>query len=57
MAKNNLAAQWWKTREATPGKEIEAITRQMLDFSPRLKKLAGVPCQVYVRIAANDANR
>ncbi|XPE70210.1 YjeJ family protein [Shigella boydii] len=45
MAKNNLAAQWWKTREATPGKEIEAITRQMLDFSPRLKKLAGVPCR------------
>lgn len=26
-----------KTREATPGKEIEAITRRMLDFSPRLK--------------------
>lgn len=45
-----------KTREATPGKEIEAITRRMLDFSPRLKKLAGVPCQVYVRtVAANNA--
>lgn len=41
-----------KTREATPGKEIEAITRRMLDFSPRLKKLAGVPCQVYVRTEA-----
>ena len=27
-----------KTREATPGKEVEAITRRMLDFSPRLKK-------------------
>ena len=26
-----------KTREATPGKEIEAITRRMLDFSQRLK--------------------
>lgn len=26
-----------KTREATPGKEVEAITRRMLDFSPRLK--------------------
>ncbi|TJG47079.1 YjeJ family protein [Escherichia coli] len=45
-----------KTREATPGKEIEAITRRMLDFSQRLKKLAGVPCQVYVRtVAANNA--
>lgn len=56
VAKNNLAAQWMKTREATPGKEIEAITRRMLDFSPRLKKLAGVPCQVYVRtVAANNA--
>ncbi|MCX3217339.1 YjeJ family protein [Escherichia coli] len=45
-----------KTREATPGKEIEAITRRMLDFSPRLKKLAGVLCQVYVRtVAANNA--
>ncbi|EQR43724.1 hypothetical protein G786_04489 [Escherichia coli HVH 126 (4-6034225)] len=45
-----------KTREATPGKEVEAITRRMLDFSPRLKKLAGVPCQVYVRtVAANNA--
>ncbi|EOP7828147.1 YjeJ family protein [Escherichia coli] len=45
-----------KTREATPGKEIEAITRRMLDFSPRLKKLVGVPCQVYVRtVAANNA--
>ncbi|WP_089079209.1 YjeJ family protein [Escherichia coli] len=41
---------------ALPGKEIEAITRRMLDFSPRLKKLAGVPCQVYVRtVAANNA--
>ena len=45
-----------KTREATAGKEIEAITRRMLDFSPRLKKLAGVPSQVYVRtVAANNA--
>ncbi|EFH9201271.1 YjeJ family protein, partial [Escherichia coli] len=45
-----------KTREATPGKEVEAITRRMLDFSPRLKKLVGVPCQVYVRtVAANNA--
>lgn len=45
-----------KTREATAGKEVEAITRRMLDFSPRLKKLAGVPCQVYVRtVAANNA--
>ena len=37
-------------------KEVEAITRRMLDFSPRLKKLAGMPCQVYVRtVAANNA--
>lgn len=45
-----------KTREAKAGQQIEAITRRMIDFSPRLKKLTGVPCQVYVRtVAANNA--
>ena len=35
-------------------KEAEAITRRLLDFSPRLKKLAGVPCQVFVRTLTGD---
>ena len=30
-----------KTREATPGKEIEAITRRMLDFEPTTEKTRG----------------
>ncbi|XPE65187.1 YjeJ family protein [Shigella flexneri] len=35
---------------------MEAITRRNADFSPRLKKLVGVPCQVYVRtVATNNA--
>ena len=38
-----------KTRAPSGSKEAEAITRRLLDFSPRLKKLAGVSCQVFVR--------
>ncbi len=36
--------------------EMTCLFAPSLDFSPRLKKLAGVPCQVYVRtVAANNA--
>ncbi|HAU5613081.1 TPA: hypothetical protein JD327_003371 [Citrobacter freundii] len=43
-----------KTRAASGSKEAEAITRRLLDFSPRLKKLAGVPCQVFIRTLTGD---
>lgn len=43
-----------KTRVLSGSKEAEAITRRLLDFSPRLKKLAGVPCQVFVRTLTGD---
>jgi len=43
-----------KTRAPSGSKEAEAITRRLLDFSPRLKKLAGVPCQVFVRTLTGD---
>lgn len=43
-----------KTRAPSGSKEAEAITRRLLDFSPRLKKLAGVPCQVFVRTLTSD---
>lgn len=43
-----------KTRALSGSKEAEAITRRLLDFSPRLKKLAGVPCQVFVRTLTVD---
>lgn len=43
-----------KTRALSGSKEAEAITHRLLDFSPRLKKLAGVPCQVFVRTLAGD---
>ena len=43
-----------KTRAPSGSKEAEAITRRLLDFSPRLKKLAGVPCQVFIRTLTGD---
>ncbi len=43
-----------KTRAPSGSKEAEAITRRLLDFSPRLKKLVGVPCQVFVRTLTDD---
>ncbi|MEB5754768.1 YjeJ family protein [Citrobacter cronae] len=43
-----------KTRALSGSKEAEAITRRLLDFSPRLKKLAGVPCQVFVKTLTGD---
>ena len=43
-----------KTRVLSGSKEAEAITRRLLDFSPRLKKIAGVPCQVFVRTLTSD---
>lgn len=47
-----------KTRTPSGSKEAQAISRRLLDFSPRLKKLAGTPCQVYVRtLAANNGQQ
>lgn len=43
-----------KTRAASGSKEAEDITRRLLDFSPRLKKLAGIPCQVFIRTLTGD---
>lgn len=43
-----------KTRTPSGSNEAEAISRRLLDFSPRLKKLAGVPCQVFVRTLTAD---
>lgn len=41
-----------KTRTPADSKEAQAISRRLLDFSPRLKKIAGTQCQVYVRTLA-----
>lgn len=43
-----------KTREPSGSKSAEAISRRLLDFSPRLKTLAGKTCQVYVRTLTAD---
>ena len=43
-----------KNRTPSGSKEAEAISRRLLDFSPRLKKLAGKPCQVFVRTLTAD---
>lgn len=46
-----------KTR-AKPGAEgVEAVTRRLLDFSPRLKKIAGMPCQVFVSALPSDKQK
>ena len=46
-----------KTRAASGSKEAEAITRRLLDFSPRLKKLSGTSCQVFVRMLSSEKNK
>ncbi|EGT3573449.1 YjeJ family protein [Citrobacter sp. ANG330] len=47
-----------KTRVPSDSKTAEAISRRLLDFSPRLKKLAGKPCQVSVRtLTANKTQK
>ncbi|EHD9853437.1 hypothetical protein JN614_002651 [Salmonella enterica] len=38
-----------KTRSPSGSKEAEAISRRLLNFSPRLKKLVGKPCKIFVR--------
>lgn len=38
-----------KTRVPSNSKEAEAISHRLPNFSPRLKKLAGKPCQVFIR--------
>ena len=43
-----------KTRTPSGSKEVKAISRRLLDFSPRLKKLVGAPCQVFVRTLTDD---
>lgn len=47
-----------KSRAPSGGKEVEGITRRLLDFSPRLKKIAQTPCQVSVRtLTANSSQQ
>ncbi|WP_336220641.1 YjeJ family protein [Citrobacter amalonaticus] len=43
-----------KAREPAGSKAAEAISRRLLDFSPRLKKMAGKPCQVFIRTLTAD---
>ena len=43
-----------KTRAPSDDKDVEAISRRLIDFSPRLKKLADVPCKVFVRTLTGD---
>lgn len=46
-----------KTRSKPGTKDVEAVTRRLLDCSPRLKKLAGLPCQVFVRALSSDKRK
>lgn len=46
-----------KTRDPSGSKEAEAISRRILDFSPRLKKLAGKSCEVMVRTLTADKSQ
>lgn len=43
-----------KSRLPSGNKEVESIARRLLTFSPRLKKLAGKPCQVFIRTLTAD---
>lgn len=52
--KEQLSGAVVKTRVPSGNKEAQAISRRLLDFSPRLKKLAGKPCQVFVRTLTAD---
>ncbi|EHM51818.1 hypothetical protein HMPREF0880_00237 [Yokenella regensburgei ATCC 43003] len=38
-----------KTRSPSESEETKAISRRLMNFSPRLGKLKGRPCQVYIR--------
>lgn len=46
-----------KTRSKPGSKEVEEISRRLLDFSPRLKKLSGTSCQVFVRMLSSEKNK
>lgn len=46
-----------KTRSKPGTKEVEGISRRLLDASPRLNKLAGIPSQVLVRTLSSDKNK
>ena len=46
-----------KTRSKPGTKDVEAVTRRLLDCSPRLQKLAGLPCQVFVRALSSDKRK
>lgn len=46
-----------KTRSKPGSKQLEAITRRLLNFSPRLNKLANTPCQVFVRTLSSDKHK
>ncbi|MEZ2601151.1 YjeJ family protein [Kluyvera intermedia] len=46
-----------KTRSKPGTKEVEGISRRLLDVSPRLNKLANMPSQVLVRALSSDKNK
>lgn len=46
-----------KTRSKPGSTDVEAISRRLLDFSPRLKKLAGESCQVFARALPSEKNK
>lgn len=46
-----------KTRSKPGTKEVEGISRRLLDVSPRLNKLANMPSQVLVRTLSSDKNK
>lgn len=43
-----------KTRSASEGDEMASISRRVLDYSHRLNKLKGKPCQVSVKMLSAD---
>lgn len=46
-----------KTRSKPGNKDVEGISRRLLDVSPRLNKLANMPCQVLVKTLSSDKNK
>jgi len=55
--KERFCATLIKTRSKPGSKDVEEISRRLLDFSPRLKKLSGEPCQVFVRALSSEKNK
>lgn len=46
-----------KTRAKPGSEDVKAVTRRLLDFSPRLKKIANLPCQVFVNALPSDKQK